>query len=240
MNEYTTTDVRDLDCVPLARIGGCQYYETRSIVKDDGQTREIVGRASDWPLIKLTAENAELRAQNTELTHLLVASEERSIDADCQVVELITQRSIFQEHIAALEQALAETQPAQITPPEAESAEAAFAEATAPMDAPTPAETAASAMVSPDTRRKCPYCNERPKLIGMQAHMERKHPDRVEVAIVAAPTPPLALALGEAPWHCAQCQTNTHARSLERPAFCIRCVVSATDAQLSNGHQVAA
>ena len=235
MTEYTThaqLDIRELDNLYLATIGGVDYYEERWIVKQQDGRRCCVGRASDWPLI-------EVRAHNAELTALLTASERHSVEAECHVAELLTRLSGYQEHIAALEVALAETQSPAITAPEAETAEQAFVQAAAPIDAPTPA--LADEILSPDTRRKCPYCNERPKLSGMQAHMERRHPDQVQVAVVAVPTPPsIALSLGEAPWRCAQCQTATHARSIEQPAFCIRCVVAATDTHTTNGHQVAA
>lgn len=230
MNEYITTDIRDLDSLPLGKVHGSHYYEQRLVLRiaPDG-TRAIVGKASDWPLIKLQAENAEL-------TMLLVVSEERSIDADCHVSELVGRISCYERHIAALEQALAETQPPpQIAPAEAESAEAAFVQVAAPVlrDGKVSCDhPGCDARVKPrglpthkrqahgvaglighkgktpdpslDERRKCPHCTARPKMEGMRAHIERKHPE--QITVVAAPTPAHileALSLGERPWRCA-------------------------------------
>lgn len=239
MEHSTTTDIRDLDFLFLATIGGRDYYEQRLILRIDGQKRDVVGRSSDWPLI-------EVRAHNAELTALLTASERHSVEADCHVAELLARLSGYEEHIAALEQALAENEPPPALPPaDVAQAEQAFLASIALLEAPTPA--AADEILSPDTRRKCPYCRERPKLIGMQAHIERKHPEQITVVAVPTPAaapavsvPPIALELGEPPWRCAQCQGTTHARSIEQPAFCIRCVVAAVDAHTTNGHQVAA
>jgi hypothetical protein len=234
MNEYTT-DVRELDNLYLATIAGVDYYEVRQVVRRENGVRSIVGRASDWPLIKLTAENAELAA-------LLVASEGRSVEADCHVAELLARLSAYEEQITALE---------------AEKAEQAFkavaadlkAQPTEFVEAPIPApieqlvkrlqapKSAPGAELSTDVRRKCPYCTSRPKVVGLQAHIERAHPEHVTV--VAVPTvPPIALELGEPPWRCAQCHTDAHARSLKDSARCIRCVVEA--AEHTNGHLLAA
>lgn len=257
MSEYTTHEgARDLDWLYLATIAGVDYYEQRLILRIDGGQRGIVGRASDWPLI-------ELRARNAELTQLLTKSEQRSVEADCHVVELLSRLSGYQEHIAALEACLTEALPReQITAPEAETAEMAFVTAAAPSEPAAPSE-----ILSPDTRRKCPYCRERPKLIGLQAHMERKHPDQVEVAIIAARAAPPAWACAtcgsserrsigdptrcktclrasmpkvhvapiDLPFRCGTCGSDTHARSVSDPARCIRCVVALTDTALTNG-----
>ncbi len=101
MEHFTTTDARDLDWLFLGTVAGADYYEQRLILKVDGQQRAVVGRASDWPLI-------ELRARNAELVSLLRASEQRSVEADCHVSELLTRLSVYQEHIAALEAAIGE------------------------------------------------------------------------------------------------------------------------------------
>jgi hypothetical protein len=223
MNEYTTTDVHDLDCVPLARIGGETYYELRQIVRDNGVRREVAGRASEWPLI-------EARAQRDEYAALLVASEERSIDADCQVVELLTRIDAYAQHIAALEAALAEAALPRITPPEAEIVEQAFVQAV-------------SAPAAPDDGRiPCDYpgCDARIKPRGLLNHKRLAHGQALAAPAPAPVTPPeIALELGEAPWRCAQCHLDTHTRSIERPAFCIRCVLAAIEPH-TNGHQVAA
>jgi hypothetical protein len=73
-------------------------------------------------------------------------------------------------------------------------------------------------------RKKCPHCRVRPLITGMNAHIARAHPERLSV--VAAPTPPPRI---DAPWRCAQCNTDAHARSLKDPALCIRCVVAHAD-----------
>jgi len=261
MSEYTThQDARDLDWLYLATIAGADYYEQRLVLRIDGQERQIVGRASDWPLI-------ELRAQNAELTQLLTKSEQRSVEADCHVVELLSRLSGYQEHIAALEACLTEALPReQITAPEAETAEMAFVTAAAPSEPAAPSE-----IVSPDARRKCPYCRERPKLRDLQAHMERKHADQVEVAVIAEMAAPPAWACAtcgsserrsigdptrcktclrasmpavhvapiDLPFHCGTCGSDTHARSVSDPARCIRCVVEAVE-PVANGRLVGA
>lgn len=70
MSEIVTLaqlDVRELDCQPLGTIAGCAYYEVRQIVRDDGHTREIIGRASDWPIISRDARIAALEQRIAEL-----------------------------------------------------------------------------------------------------------------------------------------------------------------------------
>lgn len=291
MTEYTT-DHRALDRVPLGRINGAAYYELHTIVRELGGVQETIGRASDWPIISRDARLAELTALlSSTIQHVseaeqqvqllsadLAISEEFRADSECHVAELITRISVYEEHIARLETALAET-PAQIPPPEAESAEMAFLASIALLEAPddgrvpcdypgctdrvkpnglaihkrkihgvkgTVGHNGANrpAPDSPNDRRKCPYCSNRPKLSGMQAHIERRHPAQTTVVAVPTPlatvAPPAALSLGEAPWRCASCELSTHARSLKDPALCIKCVVAQADSALSNGHAVAA
>lgn len=75
MSEITTyqqLDVRELDCQKLASIAGNDYYEVRQIVRDDGQKRVIVGRASDWPIISRDARIAELEQRVKDLEHLII------------------------------------------------------------------------------------------------------------------------------------------------------------------------
>lgn len=243
MSHSTITDVRDLDCVYLATIAGDDYYELRQIARQSGGVRAVVGRASDWPII-------QAKAQIRELTALLTASERRSVEADCHVAELLARLSAYEELFALTPAA---PTPTPTTPRD---------DGKIPCDHPDCLDwikprgmaahkrqahgisiigTVKSTPTKTETggRKKCPYCKERPKAIGLQAHIERRHPEHIPV--VAAPAPvPIALALGEAAWRCDACHESTHARSLKEPALCIRCVAAQADAALTNGHQVAA
>jgi hypothetical protein len=58
----------------------------------DNGVRSVVGVASDWPIIQ---RDARIR----ELTQLLVASEQRSVEADCHVSELLARLSAYEELI---------------------------------------------------------------------------------------------------------------------------------------------
>jgi DNA-directed RNA polymerase subunit RPC12/RpoP len=250
----TTPDVRDLDCLFLATIGGVDYYETRQIVKQDNGVRSVVGLASNWPLISRDA-------RITELTQLLTASEQRSVEADCHVAELLARLSNYEEQIeppiVGQIHADADSESAFIAPV---SAVAARDDGKIPCDFPgcldwvkprglpahkrqahgvvgtTGHHPSMAADQSPETdaRRKCPYCRLRPLIIGMDAHIARAHPKQPPIE------PPIALALGDAPWRCSACHTDAHARSLKDPARCIRCVVASADAAHTNGHLAAA
>lgn len=215
MNEYTT-DVRDLDNLFLETIGGDDYYEVRQIVRRANGVRSVIGRASDWPMIRVCAQLADRTA-------LLIASERRSVDADCHVVELLTRLSAYAEHIAALEAALAEA--TLITDPEAETAEQAFVE---------------RVEIVKDGKVPCDECDARVWPRGLTNHKRLKH--RASAPDVAATPVHIreALELPESPWRCELCHEHTHARSLQQPALCIRCVVEAVDHANGNGHQVAA
>ncbi|SRR6266508_3734317 len=229
MSEYTT-DVRELDNLYLATIGGADYYEVRQIVKQDNGIRSIVGRASDWPLI-------EARATCAELTHLLAALERARSEMDVSYVEQACKLSAYADELAGAtaeivslkEQLAAADIKARPTEFVAEPREPQVEALVARLQAHTPVE-------SPDVRRKCPYCTSRPMQSGMQAHIERAHP--TEVAIVGVPTAPIALEMPEPPWRCESCHETTHARSLQQPSLCIRCVVAAV--AHTNGHLAAA
>jgi len=249
----TTTDVRDLDCLFLATIGGADYYEVRQIVRSAGGVRSVVGRASDWPLIHRDA-------RITELTTLLTASEQRSVEADCHVAELLARLSACEEQIAAA----APAEKAEESP--AAPAQLRHDDGKIPCDHPgcldwvSPrglgihkrkahgivGETghkpsmAADQSHSQDKQKKCPYCRSRPKLSGLDAHIAREHPEHTTIVAVATHAPPIVLALGERPWACDRCHESTHARSLKDPALCIRCVVASADAAHTNGHLAAA
>jgi hypothetical protein len=269
----TTPDIRDLDCLYLATIGGCDYYETRQIVKVDNGVRRVVGLASAWPVIQRDARIAELTA-------LLVASERRSVEADCYVVELTARLSAYDELFALhppaeppieppIESPIEPAAPAARESPDVRLALDRCTDGRIPCDYPgcldwvkprglpihkrqahgvsttgvasTPAPAAPDADSAPPLRRKCPYCTERPKAVGLQAHIARRHPE--QTTVIAVPTPtitPIALALGERPWECDHCHESTHARSLAQPTLCIRCVVLTADTILSNGHLAAA
>ena len=253
MGDLTTVlDVRDLDRIHLARIGGCDYYEVRQIVRDDGRTRQALGLASAWPVIKLTAENAELAV-------LLTASEERSADADCHVGELLARQSSYEAEIARLRLQLEQ---ATLVPP-------AVALAATGLTPPQPVEMDADGRVACDY----PGCTDRVKPRGLGAHKRRAHgiagaaghhpteaaapawscatcgasDDRAVAdetrckacvrSSMAVVSVPLAMALGEPPWRCENCQSSTHTRSLSDPARCMRC---AADVIVTNGHRVAA
>jgi len=246
----TTPDVRDLDCVYLATIAGRDYFELRQIVRQDSSVRSVIGRASDWPLI-------ERDARIAELTALLTASEQRSVEADVHCVELLSRLSAYEELFAVT------------PPPEPRIAAAADAPAPARSDGRIPCDYPGcldwvkprglhthkrqahgitglighkghAPEPSMDERRKCPYCTSRPKGEGMQSHIARAHPEHAPTRAVATPPAPIAIALGERPWVCEQCHESTHARSLKVPNLCIRCVVSLADVALTNGHSVAA
>jgi hypothetical protein len=238
----TTPDVRDLDCLYLATIGGVDYFETRQIVKMDNGVRSVVGVSSAWPLIQRDARIAELTA-------LLVASERRSVEADCHVSELIARLSAYEELFAVS--------------PKAEPMAAAAAIAPAPPqlrhdDGRIPCDhpgcldwvrprglglhkkrahgvAGEIGHTSAGGQKKCPYCAARPKAIGLDAHIKRAHPEHTTAAAA-----PIAIALGERPWVCDHCHESTHARSLKDPALCIRCVVASADASHTNGHLAAA
>jgi hypothetical protein len=238
MNEYTT-DLRELDNLYLATIGGVDFYETRQIVKQDNGVRSVVGRASDWPLIQ---RDAQIR----ELTALLTAIERGRAEMDISYVEQACRLSaykdelddavaatlIYKAHIAALEAALAETQPPALPPSDVAQAEAAFVASIALLEAPK------------DSRVACdhPGCETRVWPRGVKLHKKRMH--GTTLTEPATPDPqvlpaPIALELGEPPWRCAQCSSATHARSLKEPSLCIKCVVAAIEPH-TNGHQVAA
>jgi hypothetical protein len=246
----TTLDVRDLDCLYLATIGGADYYETRQIVRSAGGVRSVVGLASDWPLIQRDA-------RITELTALLVASEQRSVEADCHVAELLARLSAYEAQIAIAPAA------DEAVEPMAEMAQLRE-DGKIPCDHPGclhwvdprglgihkrkahgvigktghRASMAADQSPSVDERRKCPYCRLRPLIIDMDAHIARAHPEHL--AIVERAAGPIAIALGDAPWRCDHCHESTHAWSLKDPALCIRCVVASADAPLTNGRLAAA
>lgn len=91
-NLTTTADVRDLDCVPLGRVGGADYYEVHSIVRDQGGKREIIGRASEWPTI-------QARAKAAHFEQVLMQSENH-------VAQLIQERDALRDEVAMLRAAV--------------------------------------------------------------------------------------------------------------------------------------
>lgn len=99
MADYIT--LRDLtsqekDAVLLGRVGGATYHEVSYILKTDADgTHQIVGRASDWPLIQLRAENAEQAA-------LLIAATAHAEQADQHVVELLARLEAAEQQHTAL------------------------------------------------------------------------------------------------------------------------------------------
>ena len=243
----TTPDVRDLDCLFLATIGGADYFETRQIVRSDNGVRSVVGLASDWPLIQRDA-------RINELTALLVASERRSVEADCHVSELLARLSAYEELVAVSPKA----EPMATAAAAASSAGAAACDHCDWRGHPkglAPHKKRAHGVAGEighkpskaadqwpeNERKKCPYCRLRPLVVGMDAHIARAHPEHAPIVAVPTPTPAsIAIALGEAPWRCDHCHESTHARSLKVPALCIRCVISAADAAATNGHLAAA
>jgi hypothetical protein len=246
----TTPDVRDLDCLHLATIGGVDYFETRQIVKMDNGVRSVVGLASAWPLIQRDARIGELTA-------LLVASERRSVEADCHVSELIARLSAYEELFAVTPAAAPLSTETPLQNQERMFAEQAAINAGAAAcdhcdwrghpKGLAPHKKRAHGVAGrighkpisaddPNTRRKCPHCDERPKAVGLDAHIKRKHPEHT----TAAAAPPIAIALGEAPWRCASCGTDTFARSVADPTICKKCLIARTDGALSNGHLAAA
>jgi hypothetical protein len=262
----STTDVRELDNLYLATIGGVDFYEVRQIVKMDNGVRSVVGRASDWPLIQRDAQIRELTWLVTSIERARAEQDVAHVEQACrlaatedQLAGAVTEIGNLKAHITALEAALAETQPPQITPPEAETAEAAFVQAAAPTEfvpMPIPPQVAqlVERLKTPRSERTadidgkiaCDYpgCDARVKPRGLLNHKRLAH--GATLATPAAPAAPLqsapeiALELGDAPWRCADCHESTHARSLKDPARCIRCVVAQADAHLSNGHEIAA
>lgn len=246
-NLTTVADVRALDRLYLETIGGSDYYEVRQIVKEDGGRRVVVGLASEWPVI---SRDALVR----ELTALLTASEERSANADCHVAELICRIGVYEEHIAALEVALATVELLPALPD------------VAAVQVPEAPPARSDGKVACDW----PGCEDRVKPKGLRMHRHRKHGAQ-QPTFDAPPAPPWACAscgatTGQAigdptrcktclrtsmpvvvapgdvadirpPWSCAGCGSDTHTRSLSDPARCMRC---AADAIATNGHLVTA
>lgn len=215
-NLTTTPDVRDLDCLYLATIGGADYYELRQVVKEENGRRTVIGRASEWLLI-------EARAQRDEYAALATTSAQQAAESEIHCAELISRLSAYEEHIAALEAALNETAAAapSLTPPEAERAEQAFVEVAQPSSPAHP----------------CPDCGKTfatEKALG--GHRGRMHGAYKQAVAPAAPD----LALVEPPWRCANpdCK-GAHARSLKDPRLCFACANAEVTAPL-NGHLVAA
>jgi hypothetical protein len=247
-----TPDIRELDCLYLATIGGVDYFETRQIVKMDNGVRSVVGLASAWPLIQRDARIGELTA-------LLVASERRSIEADCHVSELLARLSAYDELFAVTPPAeMADEAPApphlrddgrvpcdypgcaDRVKPRGLSAHKRQAHGVVGLIGHKPTE-AADRSPSMDERRKCPHCTARPRQSELASHIVRRHAAQTTVAPTPTPAPePIAIALGEQPWRCASCGGDAHARSLKVPTLCIRCVVAQTDGMLTNGHLAAA
>ena len=63
----TLTLYQQPDYQLLGTIAGVDYYEVRQILRDDGDTRLIVGNASDWPIISRDARISELEQRINEL-----------------------------------------------------------------------------------------------------------------------------------------------------------------------------
>ncbi len=87
------------------------------------------------------------------------------------------------------------------------------------MAVPTPAPAAA------DERRKCPHCNQRPKVQGMQEHIAREH----------QPHEPMMEIANDLGWRCAEkgC-AGAFTRDLHDPTHCTRHTSRST-----NGHTAA-
>lgn len=96
------------DAVLLGRIAGSAYHEVSYILRTDPNgNHQIVGRASDWPLIQLRAENAEQAA-------LLIAATQQAEQADALALTLRAQLDAAEARERALR---AELDQAALIPP---------------------------------------------------------------------------------------------------------------------------
>lgn len=99
---------RETDSVLLGTIAGVEYHEMRYVMRKDASgTHQIVGRASDWPLIQLRAENAEQAA-------LLIAATQQAEQADALALAAQSRLSELEAQLAALR---AELDQAALIPP---------------------------------------------------------------------------------------------------------------------------
>jgi hypothetical protein len=146
-----------------------------------------------------------------ELERLVAALQRQTAESEHHCQELIARNEDLARQLAE----------AQRVPP----AVAAAATGIEPTKAPT------------DKRKKCPYCNARPKAGGLQAHLDREHPNRPPDIVAVPSEPEPAIVLADPPWRCASCDKNTFARSVADPSRCISCVAHEAP---TNGHAVAA
>jgi hypothetical protein len=221
------------------------------IIQRDAQIAEL-----SWLIASQERGRAEQDVLMVELACRLSAFEDELANATTQIGNL-------KAHIAALEAALAETaaeraaqdiqahptqfvveplaphieqlverlksgEPPQLPPAATPQAEQAFVEAAAP-------EPAALVTAQPHPCPDCPKSFVTAK--ALSGHRARVHGPYKQPSTPAHIIE--ALELPEAPWSCAMCHTNTHARSTSQPRFCIRCVVASVE-HATNGHSVAA
>lgn len=213
----------DLDLMQLARSGellatvdSTDYRAVHVVFAwDAGGVPAIYCRYQDWAATP-AARLADAARQIAELGDTL---ERWAAETLAQ-----TQRATVAEaRIKELEQQLAET-------PRQNQERMVHAQSAA-LDTPPGTPAAADPVPCPDCGAT--FKNER----ALRMHQQRTHQGMV-AGKKMSPAP--AIVLPEAPWRCAECHESTHARSLKDPALCIRCVVTQTDAQLANGHEIAA
>lgn len=91
---------REKDAVLLGRIAGSEYHEVSYVLRTDASgAHQIVGRASDWPLI-------QLRAENTEQAALLIAATQQAEQADALALAAQSRLVELEAQVLALRAAL--------------------------------------------------------------------------------------------------------------------------------------
>lgn len=211
---------RESDATLLGTIAGAAYHEICYVLKTEADgSHQIVGRASDWPLIQLRAKNAELGA-------LLTAETAHAAQAEQHVAELLAKQDAAEQHVAALR---AELDQAALIPP-------AMA-------------AAATGLVVEPAQLTCPDCPKRfgtsqalavhrTRAHGTQGTRKKATKERATkkqpAPLPSIPLTPVLLTDNPA-WRCAACHQATFARSLRNPDYCQRC---AKDLPLAstNGH----
>jgi len=247
MADYIT--LRDLtaceqDAVLLGCVGGATYHEVSYVLKTDADgNHQIVGRASDWPLIHLKAENAEQAA-------LLIAATRHAEQADQHVVELLARLEAAEQERAALRAEL--DQAARLPPALAAAATGLVVE---PELLPCPdcpkrfatsqalgshrhrahgyraegADTPTIAPAAPDaTTWRCAEC-------GKPGTPSVNEPDRCKSCVRASIR--AVTLMPDAPgWRCANkgC-SGAFTRSLKNAAYCTECA-KAQPLESANGH----
>lgn len=214
---------REKDAILLGRIGGSTYHEVSYVLKTDSNgTHQIVGRASDWPLI-------QLRAENTEQAALLIAATQHAEQADQHVVELLARLEAAEQERAALR---AELDQAALIPPAMAAAATELMIETVLLSCPdcakqfstsqalgvhrTRMHSVSAVEAAPDPAWLCAECHK-PGTPSVNEPTRCKACVRSSVRAITL--------LPDAPgWRCADLTcTHAHSRSLRNPDYCTHC-----------------